>query len=381
MLLWILFILLLNGMISFAYSVINSGETTTLWAMFAVTYVFFLGLTQTGILFAAIMRMSKSSWGRHFSRLGEILTLSFIPFAFITLLVIYFGGVDHLFYWASPAAAHGHKGAHHLSPWLGKNLFLCRNLIAMALFYGMSYVYFSTGRIEENETPVSDDLDKRLNVMSGFVMVLYVIANTEIAWDFGMMIIQHWESTIFPPYWWVGNLFAGSAFLFLISLYFMYKEQGKVIEKEHLDQIGKLLLSFALLWIYMFWSQHIVIWYSDLPNLTEPLFKVMKGNYASLFVTMILASFIIPFFALIYRSIKLSVTALSTVALIICMGILINRYLMIIPVFTDGGVPLFATWTGVSLLLAGLSSVLLSVILFLRLFPKVKIVTSFRSDY
>lgn len=381
MLFWILLILLLNGMISFAYSVINAGETTTLWAMLSVTYIFFLGLTQTGILFAAIMRMSKSSWGRHFSRLGEVLTLSFFPVAIITLLIIYFGGVDHLFYWASPASAHGNEGGHHLSPWLGKGPFLFRNLVAMALFYGMSFIYFRAGRIEENETPVSDKLDKRLNVMSGFVMVFYVIANTEIAWDFGMMIIPHWESTIFPAYWWVGNLFAGSAFLYLISLYFMYKEQGKVIDKEHLDQFGKLLLSFALLWVYMFWSQHIVVWYSDLPYLTGPLFKIMKGNYTSLFVIMILASFIIPFFALIYRSIKLSVSALATVALIICLGIWINRYLMIIPVFTDGGAPLFATWTGISLILAGLSATLLSVILFLRLFPHLKIVTSFRSDY
>ncbi|MBF8250576.1 MAG: hypothetical protein HW382_204 [Deltaproteobacteria bacterium] len=329
--------------------------------MLAVTYVFFLGLTQTGILFAAIMRMSKSSWGRHFSRLGEILTLSFFPVAIITLLIIYFGGVDHLFYWASP---HVDKGGHHLSPWLGKGPFLFRNLVAMGLFYGMSFIYFRAGRIEENETPVSDTLDKKLNVMSGFVMVFYVIANTEIAWDFGMMIIPHWESTIFPAYWWVGN-----------------KEQGKVIDKEHLDQFGKLLLSFALLWVYMFWSQHIVVWYSDLPNITGPLITTMKGNYTSIFVIMILAAFIIPFFALIYRSIKLSVPALATVALIICLGIWINRYLMIIPVFTDGGAPLFATWTGISLILAGLSSTLLSIILFFRLYPNIKRVTSFRSDY
>lgn len=381
MLFLILVLLLLNGVVSFGLSVMNAGDTTNQWAMLSTTYIFYLGLTQTGILFAAIMRMSKSSFGRNFSRLGEILTLSYVPVAFIVLFIIYAGGVEHLFYWASANSGNVHEGGHHMSPWFGKGLFLWRNLITMTLFYGMSYIYFTTGRKEENETPISPALDKKLNVMSGFVMVFYVIANTNISWDFGMMIIQHWESTIFPGYYWVGNLFAGSAFLFLISLYFMYKKRDKVIDKEHLDQFGKLLLGFALLWIYMFWSQHIVIWYSDLPNLTKPLFRIMEGNYTSLFVLMILAAFFIPFFALIYRCIKLSVTALSTVALIICVGIWISRYLMIIPVFSDGGIPVFATWTGISLMLAGLSSTLLSVILFLRLFPKVNIVTTFRSDY
>ncbi|MEK6726554.1 MAG: hypothetical protein AABY54_08415 [Deltaproteobacteria bacterium] len=368
-------------MISFAYSLINAGETTTLWAMLSVSYIFFLGLTQTGILFSAIMRMSKSSWGRHFSRLGEILTLSFIPVAFIIFLIIYFGGVNHLFYWASPGTLHGHEDGHHLSPFLGKGLFLWRNLISMALFYGMSYIYFRTGCLEENETQVSDDLDKKLNVMAGFVMFFYVIANTNIAWDFGMTIIKHWESSIFTAYYWVGNILAGTAFLFLSALYFIPRKAEGAVNGWRLQSMGILLFGCTLLWTYMFWSQYFVIWYGNLPNITGPYFKGMKGNFASMFVVMMLFCFVIPFITLIFKRIKLSVWALSTVAFIICVGMLIERYLMIIPVFSDGSTPVVATWTGISLVFAGLSSVLLSIILFLKLFPKVNIVTTFRSDY
>lgn len=371
MLFWVLIILLLNGMISFVYTALTTTNTINLWAMLAVNFVFFLGITQTGIVFSAIMRISKSGWGRHFSRFGEILTLSFIPVAVITFIIIYIGGVDHLFYWAHPVVSEEHSGGHQLSPWLNKNFFLWRYILTVPLFYIMSYIYFRTGRKEENDANVSDDLTKKLNVYASFVMGLYIVVNTNIAWDFGMMIIPHWESSIFPPYYWAGNLLAGTAFLFAASLYFIPKKQGEGIDTWRLESVGSLLMGFALLSVYLFWSQHIVIWYGNLPNLTVPLFKKMTGNYTTTFVVMMLAIFAIPFLSLLFRPIKLCAVSLTVVAVIICIGMWINRYLMILPVFTDGSVPVAATWTGISLILAGLAATLLSIISFLKLFPTI----------
>ncbi|MFZ3072159.1 MAG: hypothetical protein WA162_02820, partial [Thermodesulfobacteriota bacterium] len=126
--------------------------------------------------------------------------------------------------------------------------------------------------------------------------------------------------------------------------------------------------------IYMFWSQHIVIWYGDLPNLTAPLLKQQEGNFAPVFYLMLLTVFIIPFFALLFRRIKLNTLSLSTVGVVICIGVWINRYLMVIPVFADGEKSVFATYTGVSLLFSGLAFVILSFIAFKALFPGVNLV-------
>jgi len=61
---WILLALLANGIISFAYTVSTTPDTTNLWAMLATTFVFYLGITQTGIIFSAFMRIAKSEWGK-----------------------------------------------------------------------------------------------------------------------------------------------------------------------------------------------------------------------------------------------------------------------------------------------------------------------------
>ncbi|MFQ5736752.1 MAG: hypothetical protein ACE5GY_07800 [Thermodesulfobacteriota bacterium] len=374
LLFWVSLVVLVNGVISFAYSVSVSDEPTTLWAMLATTYCVYLGLTQTGIIFSTIMRIAKSKWARYFSRFGEILTLSFIPVAFITFIVIYAGGTEHLFYWAGGAAAHGGEaGAHggHLSPWLDKNLFLWRTIISMAVFYFVSYVYFALTLKEEREGRI---YDSRYNFLAGIVMVFYVITNTNTAWDFGMMIIQHWESSIFPGYYWVGNILAGIAFLFIIGSYFVQERTKKKLSMEYTGYMGVMLMGFVLTWIYMFWSQHIVFWYGDLPNLDWPAKKVMT-EYAWYFWLMLGGMFIVPFFALIFRKIKLCLTALKVVAAIIVIGLWLNRYLMIIPFFSHDGSPVFFSWTGVSLILGGLAATIFPVLIFFKLFPKVSIST------
>ena len=370
MLVWILVILVINGIVSFAYTAATAADPSAMWGLLTANFIYFLGITQAGILLSAIMRIVKSGWGRYYSRLGEIMTLSFIPVAAVMFLVIYAGASPHIFWWAKPGAEaeHGLIGA-----WLHMDFLFWRNVLAMALFYLISFFYFMTVRKEERR---EGNLEKTLNVLAGLVMASFVLTNTIAAWDFGMTIIPHWDSSIFPPYYWVGNIFAGAAFLFLMSVYLIAKKSGAGITPRHLDSMGKVFLGFALLWLYMFWSQFFVIWYGNQPELTGPLFKRMTGNFVLPFGLMIVTAFVVPFLSLIFRSIKLNAASLSFVAILICSAMWINRYLMIIPQFSDGSSRVFMTWTGISLLLGGISVTVLSALLFLRFFPQISVVAA-----
>lgn len=373
MLFLVTIILILNGIASFAVA-LKSGNPSVLWGLVAVNFLFFLGVSQAGIVFSAIMRVTRSGWGSHFSRLGEVLTISSIPFAFIVFIVIFKGGAEHIFYWYDPEhfmSLHGGHGPAHISPWVGKTFVCLRILISMAFFYAMSYVYYATARLEDKGVASGYDRGKRLNIIGAIMMFAYVIENTFLAWDFGMMLIPHWESSIFPPYFWAGNLLAGAAFLFLMSRCFIKEAwqegahgghggHGNGDIKFRLDGVGKVLLGFVLLWVYLFWSQHIVMWYSNLSNLADPVFKRMTGNFAAPFWFMIFTLFILPFIGLLFRFVKLCGKSLSVIAFLILVGVWVNRFLMIIPEFTDGSARTALTWTGISLILAGLSAVLLA---------------------
>jgi hypothetical protein len=378
----ILIFMIVLGAIVFAASTMTAVEPRIHWAMISVNLIFFLGITQGTIIFSVIFRASKSKWGRNYMRLAEIITLSFIPVAIVLFLVVGIGGIDHLFYWARPeAASAGHGGGHAISPWLNKTFFYWRIVITNIFFYVMAYIYFKLGRAEEramnkssqligSDLPgVTRGLEKSISVFAALTVIGFVLVNTNIAWDFGMMIWKHWESSIFPPFYWVGNIFAGGAFLFLVSFIFIKRSPGLDVDAGHKEGISKVMISFVLLWIYMFWSQYIVMWYTNVPHRMEPVMRQMRGEYGGIFYFMLLTLFILPLLALIFKSIRTSTSAIGFVAAMVCVGMWVNRYLMVNSAF--GETPLLGGGTGVMTSLAVGAATILSIALFRRIFPKV----------
>ncbi len=369
----VLLIVLANGIITFAYAASRNGDSQTLWALLTVNYLVFLGLTQTGIIFSTIMRVAKSSWARYFNRLGEVLTLSSIPVAVIGFIIIYCGGAEHLFFWLHHGAEGAAEHGEHISPWLNKDLFIWRYVVTMVPFYFLSYLYFRGSREEEKNSVAAERVRVKMNFLGGFVMFFYVWGNTNLAWDFAMMVIPHWESSIFPGFYWVGNLLSAPAFLFILARVFIKDTQGDSLDVEITEPMGKFFMGFVLTWIYMYWSQHIVEWYPALPEKYGPVLKQMSGHYLPIFVVMMSALFIVPFILLLFRRIKLTIFGLTTIAVILCLGLWLNRFLLVLPVYSDGSSPALGTYLNISLLMGFLAATMLSIIFFFKLFPHVTV--------
>lgn len=372
----LLILLFIGGITTFVYTlsgVTSGADESVIWGTFVANFIYVVGLSQAGVIFSAIMRICMAEWAKYFSRFGEILTLAFMPVVIAGYIGIYFNGMDSLFYWMSAEPAYNGHVVDHLSPWVSQGQFACRLAITFILFYGTAFTYFWIGRKEEKGETATYDREHVLNVLAGFVMFFFVLFNTNLAWEFGMMIIPHWESVVYPAQYWEANLLAGFAFLLLTASYFVKKQTGVAINREQQDEMAKTLLGFTLLWIYLFWAQQFVIWYGDLPHLTEPLFKQQRGGFTVGFWIMIFSMFIIPFFALMQKKIKFHAPSLFTIAVIYCIGLWVSRYLMVLPTFSDGDEPLFFTFNSIALLLAGLSSLLLSVVIFIKLFPGVSV--------
>lgn len=362
-----LFAFFFAGLFLLSYFLFGPTENKLLWPLLTVNYLFFAGITQTGIVFSAIMRVSKAQWSSSFCKVGEVFTLSTFPVVIVIFFLIYFEGSGALYSWASS----GGKGGEPPGLWHSKGLLFWKNVISLFFFYLLSFIYFRTNRKFEEEDSSQDKLEPGSNVLAALVMMAYVVANTNTAWDFGMTLIPRWESSIFPIYYWVGNLLGGSAFLFLLTGYFIAGSQRIESARKIRDSMGKLLLGFTLLWVYMFWSQAIRIWYGNLPHLTDPLIKRISGNFGNVFILMFLFVALIPFFGLIFRKIKLSVKGLSVIAFLSCTGMWLNCFLIVMPEFSDGGNLLTMTWNGLSLALTGISFVLFSMALFLKWFPTI----------
>ncbi|GGK72027.1 hypothetical protein [Amphritea balenae] len=379
--------LFLIGLAAFVFAP-GKGSDGAGWGIFTINLLFLMGVTQAGVAFAAIMRLAKAEWSKVFYRLAEATTLAFLPFAIAGFLAIYGFGREDLFYWLSSSAPH--------HPWLSAPLLLSRNLGALLVFYGVSTLYFLLARLPDlhNQATEIDPygnnwlcqklrsfhigrdpmrLQRYLYGLSPVVLIAFVVANTLIAWDFGMMIVPHWHSTALPIFYWVENLYAGMALLVILAALLSLKIQGGfVIDRSaivpSLKSMGIMLTGFTLLWLYIFWSQFFVIWFGDLPHETQPLWQQMYGHYSLLFWIMMSCAFFIPFGTLIFARFKTSLRAMVSIALIINAGIWLNKYLLVMPVLSTRHWP-FTSLEEFALTVGLLSGFLCALLFIFRAFP------------
>lgn len=330
------------------------------WAFAVVIWMFVTGLSQAGICFTAVMRLCKAEFARAFYRIGEVMTLAFLPFAFIGFGLIFACGRESLFYWLNYA------NAHDLSPWLNEDFLLWRHLLAMAAFYGLSALYFLWGLLPDCSDERAETgsalcratwrrlaawrravdtfaLQRRLFFSSFFILLFYVVSNSFVAWDFGMMLVKHYHSSIYPMYFIQGINLAGCAALLLITA-LLWRTEGlrQWFDSGRARQIGILITSFCLLWLYMFWAQFFVSWFANLGHEYGVVSLQMYGHYQPYFWVMVSCLFFIPLLCGIFAWVKRSWPAMLALSAVIVAGFWINRYLLVMPVLDPVNVP-FAT--------------------------------------
>ncbi len=350
------------GVASLVYG-LRSGTSGLDLRLLTVSFLYLMGISQAGVVFCAMTRLMRARWARPYYRLAELSTIAFLPFALMIFLLIYGYARHELFYWLTNAT----EG--HPSPWLSGQWLLIRNLFGLLLFYGLSAFYVFKSLKPDLPGAQSRRIDARaterqLYLLSPWILVAFVICNTFFAWDFGMMLIPHWHSTVFPIHFWFGNLFAGTAALILFPVLLGRSHFGP----EQIRSLGMLLTAFTLMWLYFFWAQFFVIWFGNLPREFEPLWRQMYGHYAPYYWTMMTGCFFLPFAAFIFAVVKRSLAAMCVIALGINAGIWMNKYLIVMPALVPDDRP-FDSWLDVSVALGLAAGFVAMVMLLARRLP------------
>lgn len=342
------------GALAFA---LRSGSDQIPWAFLTANFVFLLGVSQFGVAFVAIMRVIGAKWARPYYRLGEIFTLAYMPIAIAGLLIIYYYGRHDLFYWLS-----GSPGGH-LSAWLDESFLLTRNLTAQIVFYSIVLIFFIAGLLPDVSQASTENgpgwrramyrrllrmregkdearLKRFVYYFSPLILLTCGIANTFIAWDFGMMLTPHYHSSVYPMYFIIGNMFAGTAVLLLLSVLLKkLVNVGDYFSTLHVKSMGIMLTGFSLLWLYFFWAQYFVSWFGNLPNEYGPLWKQMQGFYGPYFWVMLTCIIAIPIGTMIFAWVKRTWWAMVVVTSIMTLGIWLNRFLLVMSPLYDEYTP------------------------------------------
>jgi hypothetical protein len=310
---------------------------TTLW----MNNVFFLGMGIIGLFFVAIQYAAQAGWSAGLIRI-PISMGNWIPIAGIIMLVLFFISGHDIFHWTHSYLYQEGSTFDHIiakkAPFFffpGKaGGFPVFFIFRMVLFFGLWYWFFLMIR----KTMLAEDLDNSTSywysnrVKSTVFLIIFAVSSSIAAWDWVMSIDTHWFSTMFGWYvfasWWV----TGLAVITLIAANLKDAGYLKVVNANHLHDLGKFVFAFSIFWTYIWFGQFLLIYYANIPEETVYFFERMKTSpYSWIFYANLILNFVLPFLLLMTRDAKRQISTLKLVCPIIIVGHWLDFYNMVTP--------------------------------------------------
>ncbi|MGE5248031.1 MAG: NrfD/PsrC family molybdoenzyme membrane anchor subunit [Verrucomicrobiota bacterium] len=390
----ILFAVTAWGAGAFFYMMLTGMGVTSLsrpvfWGMYIILFVFWIGVSHSGTLISAILRITSATWRAPVLRGAEAMT----AFALMVggLFPIIHLGRNWRFYYILPYPSERQLWPNFRSPLLWDaaaiGTYLTGSLIF--LYFGMIpdlaiardrstgwrkrlYTFLAAGfRGTHSEW-------RRYHVASTFFAVLIipvaVSVHSIVSWDFAMALVPGWHSTIFAPYFVAGAIYSGLAGVVTVmaALRYFFRLE-KYLTVQHFDNLGKLLLTMTLVWGYFYFSEFLTTWYSRLPE-DWALISSYGGHYLPLFLVMIVCNFVIPLPALCLRRVRRSIPALFAVSLVVNVGMWTERALIVVTPLARRNDPsvwlnYFPSWVELSVFAGSIAMFALLYVLFSKLLP------------
>ena len=151
-----------------------------------------------------------------------------------------------------------------------------------------------------------------------------------MAWDWVMSIDTHWFSTLFGWYLFSGMWVSMIIFANVCMIWLRSKGYFQDVNESHMHDLGKWMFAIAMLWSYLFFSQFMLIWYSNIPE-EVTYFLTRIDDYQLPFFGMIILNFVLPLFILISSEYKRSNWIIVMAGIIIIIGHYIDIFNMIMP--------------------------------------------------
>lgn len=348
-------ILVVIGLIAIIFGFITDSHRS--WPSLLFNNYFFLGISVFAVFFIALQYVSEAAWSIVLKRIPEAI-ISFLPVTGIIMIIImataamHFGG-NHIYHWMADGIMDkfllddlgnvilDDNGNETLNPgydkiiagkeaFLNITFFLCRSLI-----YILGWIYF--GRklrqisLDEDQYGGISYYKKGIKTSSWFI-VFFAITSAVASWDWIMSIDTHWFSTLFG--WYIFSEWAviGFTTILLITLYLKRNGYLESVNDSHIHDLGKWVFAFSLVWTYMWFSQFMLIWYSNIPEeVTYFTARLEVSNYKFLFWFSMIINFITPLILLMSRDAKRHNSTLIIVSIVILLGHWINSFLLVAP--------------------------------------------------
>lgn len=313
------------GIIALLFGLFNHNiDHHRFWANLLLNNYYFVALSLGGAFFVSVHLLSESGWHTSIQRVPEAMS-KFIPFAGILMLLTFLFGIHHLYHWTHPG---DDKILLGKTAYLNIPFFYIRFAVYFVVWTLLAY-YLRKASITMDTNP-DNKYFKRQRILGALFLVFFAISSSTSAWDWLMSIDAHWFSTLYGWYIFSGLLVSTIAMIILLLIFLKNQGYMQHVNKEHMHDLGKYLFAFSIFWMYLWFSQYLLIWYSNIPEETVYFVERLKEHSTVFYVNLIL-NFVFPFLILMSRNSKRINLILGITSVVIFFGHWLDYYLAIMP--------------------------------------------------
>jgi hypothetical protein len=344
----------------------HSAAGTRFWAVLLQNSVFWLLVVNASMFFICVTTMAMGGWQVAFRRVPEAIS-SLVPLlgliTFLILMAIVWGGRTDIYHWLDKdavAADHILKGK---SGFLNAKFFTIWSAVTILLWWLLGQKMRKLS-LDTDKGPMDHETSKKWiwnnTVWASLFTVFFAltVAST-IPWIWLMSIDAHWYSTMYSWYTFASTFVSGMSLVALFVIFLKNRGELEYVNEEHLHDLGKFMFAFSVFWTYLWFSQYMLIWYSNQPEETKYFIERIgtaekSGPYHVLFFVNLALNFLCPLLILMKRGVKRNWTMIALMAVLIIIGHWIDFFQMVMPGTVKGDYHLMPFEFGIAALFIGL---------------------------
>jgi molybdopterin-containing oxidoreductase family membrane subunit len=318
------------------------------WGFDIINFVWWIGIGHAGTLISAILLLMRQAWRTSINRFAEAMTIFAVMCAGIYPLL--HTGRPWVAYWLMPL------GPNTLGMWPQFRSPLVWDVFAVTTYATVSVLFWGVGLIPDLATLRDRARNKIAKILLGAASMgwrgsaghwfryetaylilaglstpLVLSVHTIVSFDFAVSLMPGWHTTIFPPYFVAGAVYAGFAMVLTLAIpvrqWYGLKDY---ITMVHIDWMAKIMLATSLIVFYGYLAEVFYAFYSGLEFEIFMMKNRMFGPYAPMYWALIACNGIAP--QLLWsKKLRTNLPVLFFLCLIVSVGMWLERF-VIIPV-------------------------------------------------
>jgi Ni/Fe-hydrogenase subunit HybB-like protein len=316
------------------------------WGFAIINFVWWIGIGHAGTLISAILLLFRQEWRTSINRFAEAMTLFAVACAGMFPLLHL--GRPWFFYWLLPYPSTMGVWPQFRSP-------LVWDVFAVSTYALVSLMFWYVGLIPDLATLRDRSQNKFTRVIYGILAMgwrgaathwhryhraylilaalatpLVVSVHSVVSLDFAVGIVPGWHSTMFPPYFVAGAIFAGFAMVAILAipLRTVYGLEG-FITMRHLNNMALIMLVTGSIVGYAYILELFTAWYSGNPFEEFGALNRLIGPYALVYYAQIVCNGLAPQLFW-FKRVRSSQVMIFIISIIISVGMWIERYVIVV---------------------------------------------------